>query len=605
MARTGVLACGTPLALVLLLAAGCTSVRQEPLPGTGRCELWIGGRMVTSARHAIVIPDQPTVQERRAAEDLALHIGKMTGQQLAVLGESALGRQTPIAVGRCEATLRKLGVAVDFGSLGDEGVAIETHGAALVLAGNRRGVLYAVYTFLEDYCGCRWYTPDCSSIPQTGRLAIPRLGVRYRPPLELRSTDYPCSLDADWAVRNKINGTQTRLDVARGGKISYSHFVHTFNSLVSPDRHFAAHPEYFSEVDGTRLKERTQLCLTNPDVLALAREAVRQWIRESPSATIFSVSQNDWGNYCTCAKCKALAEAEGSQAGPLIAFVNGIAGDIAKDYPDKIIDTLAYQWSRKPPRSIRPLTNVCVRLCSIECCFVHPLEACPKNRSFVDDIRGWNALCNRLYVWDYVINYAHCVMPFPNLDVLRPNIRFFADHGVKGLYEEACYFTQGSELAELRTWIMAKTMWDPAYDTSKATEEFLTAYYGPAAEPLRKYLDLMHRQAAEHPDWHMTIYSPPTVPNLRPEVVAEAAGLFDAAEARVAGDAVLAARVRVARLPVTYLQIVNAKPGDGGSAERLRSFDSTAKQEGVSAAREGGDLDEWIAAQRRRLGIGR
>ena len=121
------------------------------------------------------------------------------------------------------------------------------------------------------------------------------------PVLEYRSTDYPNSRDADWAVRNKINGTQTHLDAKRGGKIAYSHFVHTFNSILHPDQLFKEHPEYFSELEGKRQGGRTQLCLTNPDVQRLANETVKRWIREAPDATIFSVSQNDWHHYCTCA----------------------------------------------------------------------------------------------------------------------------------------------------------------------------------------------------------------------------------------------------------------------------------------------------------------
>jgi hypothetical protein len=427
---------------------------------------------------------------------------------------------------------------------------------------------------------------------------------RYVPPLELRSTDYPCSRDADWAVRNKINGTQTRLDEPRGGKVSYSHFVHTFNGILDPAREFAAHPEYFSQVKGQRVAGRTQLCLTNPAVLAIAKAAVRRWIQEAPQATIFSVSQNDWANFCTCPACKAVADAEGSQAGPLIHFVNAIADDIAADYPDKIIDTLAYQWSRKPPRTVRPRPNVCVRLCSIECCFAHPLEACETNRAFVDDIRGWHRLCNRLYIWDYVINYAHSVMPFPDLRVLGPNIRFFVANGVRGIYEEACYFTKGSELAELRTWIIAKTLWNPAYDTDKAIDEFLAAYYGAAAPPIRRYIDLTHQQVAEHKDWHAHIFDKPQMPYLGPQFLAEAVRCFDEAEARVAGDPVLAHRVALARLPIVYLQIVNAKPGDAQAAALLETFERVARKEGMTMVREHGGtgaLDVWLAAQRERL----
>jgi len=242
-----------------------------PAAAPGRCTIVIGGQTVSGKTHVIVTPAKPTPQEARAAEDLQAHVEKLTGQALAIVTDGRAGERAPIVVGRCTKTLAALGVKVDFASLGLEGIVIRTKGAALVLGGNRRGVLYAVYTFLEDYCSVRWLTPDCTVMPKTGALKIPAINVRYIPPLEYRATDYPCHRDADFAVRNKYNGTQTQLDEARGGKIAYSHFVHTFNSILDPRTHFAKHPEYFSMIKGKRQAGRTQLCLTNPDVIAIAR----------------------------------------------------------------------------------------------------------------------------------------------------------------------------------------------------------------------------------------------------------------------------------------------------------------------------------------------
>ena len=582
--------------------------------GLGKCVISIGGKTIHPKTHAIAVPDKPTPQERFAAKDLQAHLERLTGKAPAIVPESKLGARTPIAIGRCPAVLKKLGVRIDFGKLGLEGIVIRTRGPALILAGNKRGVLYATYSFLEDYCGCKWFAPDCTVIPGEGTFRIADVNVRYVPPLEYRSTDYPRSRPAEWAVRNKINGTQTHLTERHGGKIAYSHFVHTFNSILNPAQHFAAHPEYFSMIKGKRVGGRTQLCLTNPEVLEIAKKTVRRWIAEAPQATIFSVSQNDWHNYCQCPKCKALAEKEGSQAGPLIHFVNALADDIAKDHPDKLISTLAYQYTRKPPRHVRPRPNVCVRLCSIECCFAHPLDKCPTNRTFVDDIRNWNKICDRLYIWDYVINYAHSVQPFPNLYSLKPNIRFFIRNGVKGIYEEACYFTKGSELAELRTWIMAKTLWNPAYDTDKAIDEFLAGYYGPAAAPIRKYINLVHKQVRDHPDWHANIWSPPTAPYLNRRVLAQSAKYFDQAEAAVKDDPPLLHRVRVARLPIQYVQIMTASRGYRERPSALVSttgedistmidrFEATARKEGLVTVREHravGDLNVWLRRVRR------
>jgi hypothetical protein len=410
-------------------------------------------------------------------------------------------------------------------------------------------------------------------------------------------------------VRNKINGTQARLDARRGGKVAYGPFVHTFNSILAPGQHFREHPEYFSEVNGERIGGRTQLCLTNPDVQRIAIDTVRRWMRERPDATIFSVSQNDWHNYCTCKKCAAVMEEEGSPMGPYLRFVNAIAAAVREEFPDKAISTLAYQFTRKPPGKTVPLPNVIVRLCSIECCFSHPLSISAgidlRNAKFAQDIRGWSKISDRLYIWDYVINYAHSIMPFPNLYSLKPNINFFIEHGVKGIYEEANYFSPGGEFAELRTWIMAKTLWDPGYDTDRAIDEFLEGYYEAAALPIRRYIELIHGKA-KMDVIHFRIYDPPSSPLFSADVVSRAVELFDEAEAAVADRPEVLERVRVARLPLTYVRIAHLlmrlKTQEEGKEEdrkQLRSlferFDAVARKVGVTRIRESRTYDSWAA----------
>ena len=572
----------------------------------GRCVIKIGGVKLTPETHAIVVPDKPTPQEEYAARDLRMHMEILTGYTFPLVNESKIGRRTPIVVGKC-ALIKKLGVNIDFASLGIEGIEIKTVGPALILAGNKRGVLYATYTFLEDYLGCRWFTPDCTTVPKSGVFNLKNIAKRYIPPLEYRATDYPNSREANWAVHNKLNGERTELDEERGGKIEYRGFVHTFQELVPPDKYFAAHPEYASEVGGKRTTGYTQLCLTNPEVLKIAIATVKQWIKDNPNATIFSVSQNDTGNFCTCKNCAALAEKEGSESGPLIHFVNAVADAIKDEYPDKIIDTLAYQWSRKPPKYVKPRSNVAVRLCSIECCFSHPLATDPYNASFVSDIKNWHKICNRLHIWDYVIDYAHSIMPFPNLYVLKPNINFFIKNGVTGIYEEANYFSKGGELAELRTYIMAKTLWNPSYDTDKAIDEFCAAYYGAAAQPIREYINLIHAQVRKNPNMHVTIGAPPNQGYLTPAVMSRSVELFDKAEKFVSDDPVLLHRVQVARLPIIYSQISLQNLAYKDQGDKLAvaassdipalsaTFEKIARAEGVTQISESTHLDAWLS----------
>ncbi|MGC9319305.1 MAG: DUF4838 domain-containing protein, partial [Armatimonadota bacterium] len=424
--------------------------------------------------YAVVVDPEATVAEKHAADELSSFLGQVTGAQFEVV-ESAQPLDRPCLIVGPGRAAREIAPDLGYDDLSPDGIVIETVGDNLVLAGDRpRGTLYAVYTFLEDVVGCRWWSSKASTIPQRPDLTLPDQHVRYVPPLEYREVFWWDAFDADWAVRNKSNGHRAQLDEQRGGKVTYAgFFVHTFRQLV-PDSHFAEHPEWFSERDGRRIGgegARTQLCLTNEEVLNLTIERVRQRLRDDPDAMIVSVSQNDWDNHCLCAQCRALEEAEGSPAGPLLRFVNSVAEEIGPDHPDVAIDTLAYHYTRKPPSETVPLPNVIVRLCSIECSFLHPL-ASETNASFGDDIRGWDQICDRLYVWDYTTNFGHYIQPHPNLRVLAPNVRFFVEHGVRGIFEQGAYQSPGAEFAELKAWMLAKLLWDPSRQTDELIEEF-------------------------------------------------------------------------------------------------------------------------------------
>ena len=200
---------------------------------------------------------------------------------------------------------------------------------------------------------------------------------------------------------------------ALGGCIKYKGFCHTFYPLVPPDKYFGPHPEWYSLINGKRTHENAQLCLSNPELRDFVVQRVKEWLREAPDAQIISVTQNDCDGACQCPKCKAIDDAEGSPSGSMLAFVNYIAEKIEPEFPHVAVDTFAYQYTRHPPKTIRPRPNVIVRLCSIECNFREPLND-PSNAAFLADLAAWSKICPRLYVWDYVTDFAHYVLPHPN-----------------------------------------------------------------------------------------------------------------------------------------------------------------------------------------------
>ena len=153
--------------------------------------------------------------------------------------------------------------------------------------------------------------------------------------------------------------------------------------------------------------------------------------------------------HCQCPRCQALAKQEGSQGAPVLNLANRVAEAIEKEFPGKAVETLAYQWTRHPPKKMRPRPNVIVRLCSIECCFSHPLATCdsPKTVAFRADLAAWSKVSHRLWVWDYATDFSNYLLPFPNQRVRRPNIRLYVANHVKGIFEQDTYETPNSELA--------------------------------------------------------------------------------------------------------------------------------------------------------------
>jgi hypothetical protein len=543
--------------------------------------------------YRIVVPQKAIPSERYAAEELQRYLERISGAKLPIVTDSEPMGSHEILLGD-NAHLRKLGIQFDFAKLGTDGFVLRTFQNHLIIAGGRpRGTLYGVYALLEEKLGVRWFTPEVEFVPKMERVELPVLNETQVPALEYREVFWTEMMrDPDFAARHRLNGHHYRLTEKHGGRaVVFYPFVHSFDLLI-PREICEQRPEFWPMIGGKRVSGYVQRCLSNPDLVKLAIERVSQWLKEHPEATIIDISQNDTGNWCQCPQCKALDDAEGSPSASIIKFVNTIAEAIDCHIR---YETLAYQYSRKPPKTIRPRPNVIIRLCSIECCFAHPLESCPseENRRFREDIQAWQLVAPVLYVWDYTTNFAHYLQPFPNFEVLQANVRFFVRHGVKGLFEQGNYSPGGNgEMTPLRAYVLAKLLWNPDTDVQRHINDFLHGYYGRAAGAIRAYMELLHRQVREK-GYHAHIFEPPTVPHLNnDEFLDSAERLFDEAE-RLAESEEIRFRVQVARLPVWYVKLATNRVTGDERADLLRKFLSIAKKAGITHIREWQTLDDW------------
>jgi hypothetical protein len=512
--------------------------------------------------YSILISEAASPSEQRAAGELQRFIEEMSGARLPIVTDAGEQDGDLVLVGDSK-LVRKLGLKIPLDDLGAEGFLLRTEGKHLVIAGGKqRGTMYGVYTFLEKL-GCRWFTPEVSLIPKKPTLVVKPLNESQKPAFEYREPFFTEATDKDWAARNKVNGSSQRLDESTGGKVSYYPFVHSFYSILPSRQYFKEHPEYYALVDGKRRGDDAQLCLTNPDVLRLTIQTVLKWIDQHPEASIFSVSQNDTTGWCECENCRRVEEEEGgAHSGPILRFVNAVAAEVGKTHPDKLIDTLAYWYSEPPPLKVRPLPNVRIRLCPIGACEGHAYERCQHDRYFLNHLQAWARITNQLYIWHYVTNFAHYLVPFPDFDELAADIPLYKKNGVVGIFLEGDAATGGGgENAELRSYVMARLLWNPNIDFDETINEFLAAYYGRAARAMRAYFDLQHRQVRLPPQGnghHMWIYTRPGAPYLSPDFLAQATKLLGEAET-AATDEAIRKRVQKARLSIDYLKVIRSK----------------------------------------------
>lgn len=489
------------------------------------------------------IASQPEIH---AAQELAQSLSQITGGTFEVQKGNAEVPKHTIIVGP-GAMASKYFPEIDLSKFGPDEYVMRIKGGRLLLAGGRpRGTVYAVDRFLQEQCGVRWWTPWATNIPQRSSLKVANLDVRSKPAFEYRAPYVFPGFEPQWKAHNGANGESHLIPSELGGCITYKGFCHTFYPLIPPDKYFAAHPEWYSLVKGKRTHEGAQLCLSNPQLRDFMVERAKQWLREAPDANIISITQNDNAGWCECPDCKALDDAEGSHAGTMLAFVNYVAGKLEPEFPNVAVDTFAYQYTRKPPKTIKPRHNVMVRLCSIECDFREPFDH-PSNAAFLADLQGWSKICPHLYVWDYVTDFSNYLIPHPDWFTMGPNLRVLEKYGVRGVFEEGAYAGQGAEMAELRAWVLAQLLWNPQQNDWALINEFLEGYYGAAAAPIRQYLELMQEQSK---DFYLRCYERKSPPYLRFAPLAAAELLWQKAEAAVARDPEKLVRVRIAHLPV-------------------------------------------------------
>ena len=538
-------------------------------------------------------PDEPKAWEKTAVAELNHYLGLCSEDRNVKIG----WRSAVFHVGDT-AFARAKGLVPD--SFADEEWCVKSFGRDVVLVGGgTRGTLYAVYHFLEDECGVRWWMDGDEDVPSAKPLAFGALDRRGKPFFLCRDIYRTKTSDPRTAVRNRLNGNgDAHIPAELGGGFEYGppYHCHTWDKYLPFATYGKEHPEWYALVGGKRIGGQSvaQMCLTCPGLADEFSRRLEDFIAKGeanavakgiPAPRIYDISMNDNTRYCTCSNCMAVTAKHG-HSGRQLNFVNAIASKAAAKHPDLLFSTFAYYYSEPAPSNgVRAADNVVVKLCNTRQNMAAGIfEA--DNHFMHDQVLAWKAFAKNLFVWEYGITFgAGKGYPFPNEFSLVEKYRFYADNGVKGFLIEHEH-PECSDMYELKFRLECKALENPYQDAGEIINDFMSRYYGAAGDKVlaaRRLLDRRRRERKAFITWFPTAGE---FNFLSDDDLAELGRIFKMAAESVKGDAKREKRVERAYASIRRLTVLRRKfgskhPPEAGVSDKP-FFDFPARAKGFA-----------------------
>ncbi|MBR5550005.1 MAG: DUF4838 domain-containing protein [Kiritimatiellae bacterium] len=559
------------LPLLFLFLAGCTNGGLGGLFPSGKMPLAENSRALAD----IVIAPDADENLRFAADELKLHLDKITGASFSIVSRPAEGRKSLRIAYNPKLAQQELSI-----SFSSAGVALESGGFPE----------YAAWDFLRDYCGVSWLDPTDAGtiIPSKPNLSVKQknrkdrpfakgrnpgnmsvgrsFGGAYSPELWKRGSSgwtnylhvaYPSAFagGSSFAAAEREIARRKNLFLRRmkaGGEISrachsfYGWYDRFWNKKHPKFEQFR--PDFFAK--GYEKADRPpQLCYSNPDVIKQAVADVRayfdngdkngyQWGKDA-----CCLEPMDNGSFCLCEKCapqyhRELALSSSQQSDYWFRFVNAVAKEVAKTHPDKKISTLAYYTHCGVP-TFRLEPNVIVHYC-FTCNRIPYAQRYARQE---DQLRDWRAAYpDRPFgLWlyntfpkEYADNstFVNC---FPG---------FFAhvlakEYALLGSLDISEHIYNCGFVDDYENFLSLRWMWDPREPLELLEYDYFSSY-GKAAAPIKEFYRIVEERYCTRANYPTEMLMKGTHQSVEfawkvlgtPEVMRELGRLMDEAERR-------------------------------------------------------------------------
>ncbi len=551
----------TLLTSLLILVTTFTS--QSEIKGQRNSQNGGNIRLGKNVVTAVATAPQASEREQLAANEIIDYLFQITGRRLPLINiTNSIIPDGVIVVGQL-AILSGLISQDEINSVACDGFVIKiNHKNGAICGWRDLGTVYGAYELLGRL-GIRYYSPDCEFIPHKNELVIPELTCSVKPRYDMRAI---FKLDVYFhGLRPSVKlGYTPYDDMGYSGDLGTPgerNWVHSASFLVPYNKYGKEHPEFFAlQQNGQRYKPEVgppgHLCLSNENMRKVSSERLLLLIEKQKKRSFFVVTQGDGRSewWCQCNSCKALdAEPGNHMTDRLLEYVNYDAGVVAKKYPGKKILTLAYtEATSRPPTRVLPDSNVMVMYCPYPPqtpCQSHGLE-CPENRLGLEELKGWLSKCpNNMYIFDYPRGYHTWYEPFGSFYAMVSKMSLYSSFGVRGIID--CVVP--TNFSDLFIFVQGKLLWDPKINVESLVDEFMSAYYGPAAPAIRNYFNFMHQEIDSRPVHQMCEGPNPEL--VTSEYADKALNMFKIAQATVANDSIRLRRVEAEKFCVLWSDI--------------------------------------------------
>lgn len=477
---------------------------------------------------------------------------------------------------------------INIDQIENDGYILKVKDNNLIIKGaNQSGTKNGIYDFLETKLGCMFLRNDYDYIPEFPTIRLENYDEVINPSIAWRKQFQYEALQNNWYDKLKLNGTKAKEGFKEGIYAQWGTWCHTQFQFVPPEKYFDSHSEYFALINGKRCYQakwhssdmQTHLCLTNEDVYEIVKAGMKSEIQKNPEALYWDFSIMDTPvKVCQCPECNRINTKYQSNSATIIMFINRLAKDLGKEFPNLMFSTLAYQDCINPPVGLEVEQNVVIKLCANPGSqgYSYSVGANKNSKQIKLLLESWGNIAKNIVVWDYVVDFNHLLLPFPNYDVQKANMDFYVDNNVMGVFHQGSR-EKGDEMADMRTYLLSRQMWDKDIDFEALMKKYIQLNYGEASPYIEEYLETMSESYISH-NKELNLYDNPSKHKydyLSASNIAKYMQLTEKAMAAVQDDQMALEQVEKVRMCVLYAKCTESSldiAGKKAAAEEMKIY---------------------------------